>query len=167
MSHNLRMTRVKDDDRDWDGDEQLKGLTKEQMEQRIAHLTTQGDGSEGQDNDDDEEEEDNDQEPEYQIYQNIQEIIPGLFIGDYTAAIDGELLRSKGIQFVVAASECGPLRWLSQMRAETCVMWTCSAAALSGARGEAGQSPSYDARDTLTDLLCDRNQGHQAAQDPH
>ena len=114
MSHTLRMTRVNDDE---DEDAQLKGLTKEQMEQRIAHLTTRGDGSEGNEDNGAEGEgegEDNDnvndQEQEYQIYQNIQEIIPGLFIGDYTAAIDGELLKSKGIKFVVAASECGPAR---------------------------------------------------------
>lgn len=107
MSHSLRMTRVNDDG---DEDDQLKGLSKEQMEQRIAHLTTQGDGSEGIDgrgqDEQEEEGEEEDQEPEYQVYQNIQEIVPGLFIGDYTAAIDGELLKSKGIKFVVAASEC-------------------------------------------------------------
>lgn len=43
------------------------------------------------------------EEPEDVVYSNIQEIIDGLFIGDYTAAIDGELLKSKGITHVVAA----------------------------------------------------------------
>jgi len=53
-------------------------------------LTSEGDGS--------------DREPEAVVYCNIQEIVPGLFIGDYTAAIDGQLLKEKNITFVVAAS---------------------------------------------------------------
>ena len=37
-------------------------------------------------------------------YSNIQEIIPGLFIGDVTAAMDHELLKSKNITVIIAAS---------------------------------------------------------------
>lgn len=86
----LRMSRISDD-------EMYEQMTKGQVEQRIAHLTSEGDASE-------QAEMEQDQEPEPVIYQNIQEIIPGLFIGDYTAAIDGKLLKSKDISFVVAAS---------------------------------------------------------------
>lgn len=38
-------------------------------------------------------------------YSNIQEIIPGLFIGDVTAAMDHALLKSKNITVIIAASE--------------------------------------------------------------
>ena len=67
----------------------------EEGEQEQVHLTTEGDGSDHYMGE---------QESEEIVYQNIQEIIPGLFIGDYTAAIDGELLKQKNIQCVVAAS---------------------------------------------------------------
>jgi hypothetical protein len=38
-------------------------------------------------------------------YLNIQEIIPGLFIGDVTAAMDNKLLKEKNITVIIAASE--------------------------------------------------------------
>lgn len=93
---------------------------------RIAHLTSTGDGREGAHRrqpvaqtltwDDtavsDEEEEDDDaaygygHAPAEQVpYSNIQEIIPGLFIGDVTAAMDHALLKSKNITVIIAASE--------------------------------------------------------------
>lgn len=92
---------------------------------RIAHLTSTGDGRDrkrlGQPVpqsltwDDvavsDDEEEDDDaaygygHAPAEQVpYSNIQEIIPGLFIGDVTAAMDHELLKSKNITVIIAAS---------------------------------------------------------------
>ena len=43
------------------------------------------------------------EEPQEMAYANIQEIIDGLFIGDFTAAMDGALLKRLGITHVVAA----------------------------------------------------------------
>lgn len=97
---------------------------------RIAHLTSTGDGRQGAAQrrrqqappvltwDDtavsDEEEDDDDDAGPYGYghapaeevpYSNIQEIIPGLFIGDVTAAMDHELLKSKNITVIIAASK--------------------------------------------------------------
>ena len=63
-------------------------------EEEAIRLTTEGDGSDHYQAD----------QAEEVVYSNIQEIIPGLFIGDYTAAIDGQLLKQKAIRCVVAAS---------------------------------------------------------------
>lgn len=93
---------------------------------RIAHLTSTGDGREGErrrqpmaqtlawaDTAVSDDEEDDDatgygygHAPAEQVpYSNIQEIIPGLFIGDVTAAMDHTLLKSKNITVIIAASE--------------------------------------------------------------
>jgi hypothetical protein len=94
---------------------------------RIAHLTSTGDGREGgrrrqpmpqtlawedtavSDDDDDEDDDATGygygHAPAEQVpYSNIQEIIPGLFIGDVTAAMDHALLKSKNITVIIAAS---------------------------------------------------------------
>lgn len=47
-------------------------------------------------------------------YSNIQEIIPGLFIGDVTAAMDADLLKSRNITVVVAACELN-LSWIKMI----------------------------------------------------
>jgi hypothetical protein len=94
----LKMSRISDD-------ELYEQMTRGQVEERIAHLTSEGDGSERRTIVATPQAMEEDREPEPVIYQNIQEIIPGLFIGDYTAAIDGKLLKSKDISFVVAASQ--------------------------------------------------------------
>lgn len=92
---------------------------------RIAHLTSTGDGSEREprrhpvpqvltwddtavsdDEDDDDAGHGYGHAPAEQVpYSNIQEIIPGLFIGDVTAAMDHALLKSKNITVIIAASE--------------------------------------------------------------
>lgn len=79
------------------GDDDDDGAIEEDEEEEedIARLTTEGDGSDHYDSND----------MRDQIYCNIQEIIPGLFIGDYTAAMDAKLLKEKDIKFIVAASE--------------------------------------------------------------
>lgn len=91
----LKMSRISDD-------ELFEAMSKGQVEERIAHLTSEGDASEHAAN---AVVNDEPQPMEDVIYQNIQEIIPGLYIGDYTAAIDGKLLKSRNITFVVAASQ--------------------------------------------------------------
>lgn len=72
----------------------------------IVRLTTQGDGTDTREEAAMEEDEGEEREQEDVIYTNIQQIIPGLFIGDYTAAMDKELLKEKEITFIVAASPC-------------------------------------------------------------
>lgn len=101
----LRMSKITDEqyEQEW----MRKALEAQQLEAEMAGqggseametamLTTEGDGSDHYTGERENE----------QIYCNIQQIIPGLFIGDYTAALDGALLREKGISFIVAASEC-------------------------------------------------------------
>lgn len=90
----LQMSRISDD-------ELFAGMSSEQVAQRIAHLTAESQDGDAQPTTTSTVVE----EPQEYIYQNIQQIIPGLFIGDYTAAIDGKLLKSKDITFVVAASQ--------------------------------------------------------------
>lgn len=92
---------------------------------RIAHLTSTGDGRDAErrrqaiaqtltwdDTAVSDDEEDDDaaygygHAPAEEVpYSNIQEIIPGLFIGDVTAAMDHALLKSKNITVIIAASK--------------------------------------------------------------
>lgn len=89
----LQMTRMSDDE-----------LYEMYRQKQIAHLTSQGDGSDRQQQYEGQTEDER-QEMQQVAYCNHQEIVPGLFIGDYTAAMDGKLLKEKNITFVVAASK--------------------------------------------------------------
>lgn len=133
---------------------------------RIAHLTSSGDGREGgqrkrqplpqtlawDDTAVSDEDEDDDDDGAYGYghapaeevpYSNIQEIIPGMFIGDVTAAMDHELLKSKNITVIIAASKSASKQ---QPNAVLMLQSSLSAAEVYSSRGMF-QSNSHE-RDT-------------------